>query len=194
MALKTISLTFAERNMVEFVFGSLTSVKQSDAGMVKSIRKTLDTKTVVKTLEKFNHKATEIGLAGLDWGDIIDSTDYAETLAEIMAEVQAAPLKDDKPETAAARDKQLERLRRLAERLAKIDTNTFTSQVEYHLDDVYLKWLRDLFGEKFDLAKRTVPNGQGGTHQIDLPPSVDQIDVFAGLVDKVNAAIVAPEA
>jgi hypothetical protein len=184
MTLKPISLTFAERNMLEFYFGSMTSVKAADAAMVKAIRKAFDSKTVIKTLDKFSRKAAEVGMPGLGWGDVVDTADYAEMLEEVTADAKDAPLKDDKPETAAAREKQLERLDQLAERLAKIDT----AEAEYHLDDVYLKWLRDAFGEKYDLAKRTVGDGQGGTRQIDLPVPVDQIEVFANLVDKVKTA------
>ena len=187
MTLKTIQLTFAERNLLEFFFGTMSSVKPETALMVKSIRKAFDTKPVAKALDKFNSKSAAAGLAPLQWSDVIDTSDYAEMLAESTSEVKASSSPTEAPEAAAAREKRIERLNKLAERLGKIDT----AARDYTIDSMYLAWLRDEALGKYDLAKRVVPDRQGGTKQIDLPASVDQIEVFADLLEKVKAAAAA---
>jgi hypothetical protein len=185
VSLQSIELTSAERNLIEVIFGMLSSTKADTARMAKAVRTALETKAINKRIEKFDGKAREVGIVQLSWDNLMDPADYLEALGEFIAEQKKSLLRDD--EEGPARAEKLARVERL-DKLVKrfegiVETRTFT------IDDLYLKWLRDLMIEKVDLSKRIVMNPSGSFSEALVPVNQDQLEVFATLVDKICEVI-----
>jgi hypothetical protein len=183
MALQSIELTSAERNLLEYIFGTLASTKADTARMVKAIRTAFETKSVNKRIDKYDIQARRMGLPPLSWGNLVDPNDYLEGLDDLLAELKDSfagqeghPTKEEQAD--------VERLGKLMRKFEGIiETRTFT------LDSLYLRWLRDLLTDKVDLSKRHITNQMGQVTESIVPPNPDQIAVFSGLTDKIDDAV-----
>jgi len=192
MTIQSIELTSAERNLIEVIFGNLTKTKADTARMVKAVRTAFETRAINRRIEKFDGKARKAGIAPLSWDNLVDPADYLESLGEVVDELnESLPSEDGKENQAreAALDR-VEKLGKLVKRFEGIveDTRTFT------IDDLYLRWLRDLMINEVDLSKRVTMGPNGVFSESIVPVGQDQIEVFAALVEKVGDAVAAAPA
>ena len=182
MALQRVEITSAERNLLEYIFGTLPSVKADSARMVKAIRVAFETRSVNQRIDKYDAQARRLRLPPLSWGNLVDPDGHVEDLEELLTELKESfdgqeghPTKEEQADA--------EKLGKLIRKFKGIaETRTFT------LDDLYLRWLRDLLNDKVDLSKRHT-NQMGQVMESIVPPNPDQIAVFSGLADKIGDAV-----
>lgn len=179
MALKSIELTFAERVVGQQALDYVEKADSKAALHLREIRRRLEFREATRLLDKLNEKAGEFGLA-VTWDELAENlTSFIERINEKLEE-----------EKVEAEQMKLEKLRERTQRLASGPTS-------FTIDEMYLKFLRDDVFSRVDwkkgLASEQNPmTGAVRTVEITLPFPPAKLDIYADLVDEVNAAINRP--
>ena len=172
ISLKKVNLTIADRQIIGNLIADPPKADLDTARQVAEVRRRLGIRQASKLVDKLNEGLRDLTMLPLSWDDLDDPTDR---LADI----------DDKIEVEEV-DKERDELEKFRKQLEKI------AEVEYTIDDAYLKWLRSLCVEK-DWKKAKRQERDGSVREVEVIAHPSLLVAFADLADKIEAAIAAKE-
>ena len=166
MALKSITLTVSDRQILHGVLSRQTEVKVKSARMIRELAISFKTDASTKMLDRLNEEAKGAAVAAPSWDDLANIKRYlGETNEKLVdANPSATPIVLKDYEEALADD------------------------LEITIDSLYLEWMKDqLANVEWSKAKMVMPTGEQKVVEIQV--SVGQAIAIACAADAIDRAI-----
>lgn len=173
MAVRTLKLTLAERQMVSILVAEPRDGKIDSARMVRHVREKLELRQSMRLLNRVNKQLKEYELPELGWEDLSDPSSLLEQVKELLSRA-----------TVAEEQRELETLLDMIRGIQQAGEQAG----EYTLDDVYLTWLRDLIVDK-DWLKPQKVRQDGHVEEVTPVAPSALLETFADVADIVSSAL-----